>query len=178
LATFTVALGLPDGLRLQLRPGWDPSGHLDEQLSANIEKDLAVGYSLRGPHRDDLHLSLNNRSALSAMSRGQQKAFMLAFFLGMAEVMTQTSGRAPLLLFDDLGAELDSVHQATILNYLNDAPFQSLVTLVEIGTQVEPPPTAAMFHVKHGAIYRCYNGPVISNGPDPHPHVEFNERYL
>ena len=178
LTTFTGSLGLPEGLSLRLKPGWDPDVGLQEQLEGNLEKDLSLGYSLRGPHRDDLVLKLNNRGALNAMSRGQQKAFMLAFFLSMSQVMAQKSGRYPLLLFDDLAAELDNQHQKTLLSYLAGAPFQSLVTLVEARPEAELPDSAAMFHVKHGAIYRCYNGPIISNGPDPHPHVEFNERYL
>ena len=92
--------------------------------------------------------------------------------------MAQFSERYPLLLLDDLGAELDQGHQATVMDHLAQAPFQSLVTLVDAGTGLELPEAAAMFHVKHGLIYKCYNGPVISNGPDPDSHVEQNERYL
>lgn len=178
LADFSAQLGLSPGLTLRLKPGWDPDASLTSQLAASLAKDQSVGYSLRGPHRDDLVLSLNKRNALNAMSRGQQKAFMLAFFLAMSRVIAKVSGHRPVLLLDDLGAELDSAHQKIILDYLAATPFQSFVTLVAGEASPDLPEVATLFHVKHGLVYKCYNTPVISNGPDDQPHVEFNKRYL
>ena len=152
------ACGLVSGLTLEYRPGWDPSVPLRTQLEASIAKDSAAGYTLRGPHRDDLSLMLNKRVALNSLSRGQQKSFMLAFFFALSEVIRQTSGNWPLLLLDDLGAELDHPHQRVVLEFLNNSAMQSLVTSTEGFKGTNTAERAPLFHVKHQRIYKCYNG--------------------
>jgi len=159
-------LGLPPDLQLNHRCGWDPNTALSEQLTAGIEKDLSAGYTLRGPHRDDLVLLLGKRAALTALSRGQQKAFMLALFLALADVITDHNGSAPLLLIDDLGAELDTEHQRRVLDHLDKANMQALVTAVALQSEVEPPANCRLFHVEQGLIKRCYNRGDTTTGTD------------
>lgn len=152
LVEFSEQLDLPAGLSLRLRPGWTPDADLSLQLHDYRARDHRAGYTLRGPHRDDLTLTLKGRSALNAISRGQQKAFMLAYFLALANVIAQHGGIPPLFLLDDLGAELDSAHQSLILAYLAASPIQSLVTMVSIAPSVETPSNSKVFHVEQGCI--------------------------
>lgn len=148
---FSQQLGLPEGLSLSLRPGWLPDQDLAQQLSDNRERDHRAGYTLRGPHRDDLALTHRRRNALNAISRGQQKAFMLAYFLALAEVIARHGGSPPLFLLDDLGAELDPAHQSLILQHLANSPIQSVVTMVSADPGLTLP-AAKVFHVEQGRI--------------------------
>ena len=152
IGQFSGQLGLPEGLSLRLRPGWQPGSDLAQQLDDYRERDYRAGYTLRGPHRDDLILMHQQRNALNAISRGQQKAFMLAYFLALAEVVRKHGSRPPLFLLDDLGAELDPDHQRHILNYLATAPIQSLLTLVSVDSAIALPPASKVFHVEQGRI--------------------------
>lgn len=159
-------LGLPQELKIAYRPGWDPERSLSEQLNAGLDKDLSAGYTLRGPHRDDLLLLLGKRAALSALSRGQQKAFMLALFLSLADVINKYSGTPPLLLIDDLGAELDSEHQRRVMDHLDQSNIQALVTTVVGQPTLQTPANCRLFHVEQGLIKRCYNGADTTTATD------------
>lgn len=158
-AQYRNKCGAPDALTLEYRPGWDLDGTLVDQLDALVDKDRAAGFTGKGPHRDDLALVLNGRQALNGLSRGQQKAFMVAFFLALAEVIHQSSGRSPLLLLDDLPAELDTAHQCRILDTLIGARLQAVMTALDPDPSAFRPyqHSVTRFHVKHRTIYKCYN---------------------
>jgi len=156
--------GLPAGLSIHLRYGWDESRPLAEQLEENGDKDYRAGYTLRGPHRDDLLLRQGRRSAINTLSRGQQKAFMLALFVSMAEIMQHCNLAPPLLLLDDLGSELDEAHQGAVLERLSESGMQALVTLVSLHNTIQLPEQTTVFHVEQGCIKQCYNGSDTSTG--------------
>lgn len=86
-------------------------------LIANLEKDRALERTAAGPHRDDLSLSLNGQAVKKYASQGQLKSFLLAMRLAQYEVLRRESGRAPLLLLDDIFDKLDAlrVHQLIAL---------------------------------------------------------------
>ena len=142
---------LPESLSLGYRVGWDSDTRLERQLEAARDKDPRLGYSSVGPHRDDLTLTSDSRSALNALSRGEQKAFMLCFTIALRQFVTELSGDAPLLLVDDLGAELDESRQVRILSLLGNLDGQVLVTSVARPIAASSPETR-VFHVEQGAI--------------------------
>lgn len=105
-----------------------------ERFAAAVElsfkADLAGGATRIGPHRDDWQFLLNGRSLSSYGSRGQQRTAILA--LKMAEInwMTRQSGEVPILLLDEVVAELDAHRRALLLNYVKDAN-QALLTATD-----------------------------------------------
>ncbi|MCZ7671459.1 MAG: hypothetical protein M5U34_32160 [Chloroflexi bacterium] len=70
------------------------------------------------PHRDDWQFLLNGRSLSDFGSRGQQRTAILA--LKMAEInwMTRQTGETPILLLDEVVAELDAQRRALLLDYV------------------------------------------------------------
>ncbi|MBE2223358.1 MAG: DNA replication/repair protein RecF [Anaerolineae bacterium] len=93
----------------------------DEAVETSFAADLARGATSVGPHRDDWQFLLNGRSLSSYGSRGQQRTAILA--LKMAEInwMTGQTGEVPILLLDEVVAELDAQRRALLLDYVKDA---------------------------------------------------------
>jgi DNA replication and repair protein RecF len=92
-----------------------------EAVEVSVAADLARGATRLGPHRDDWQFLLNGRSLSSYGSRGQQRTAILA--LKMAEInwMTEQTGEVPILLLDEVVAELDAHRRALLLDYVKDA---------------------------------------------------------
>ena len=73
-----------------------------------------------GPHRDDLDIKINNVSARSFGSQGQQRSCALALKLGESEIIKKITGETPVALLDDVMSELDEKRQDYVLNHIND----------------------------------------------------------
>ena len=104
-------------------------------LEAIKQKSTAEHYqgtSLVGPHRDDIRLEINGQPARQFGSQGQQRTVVLA--LKLAELMTVESviKEPPLLLLDDVLAELDLTRQDRLLSTIQDR-FQTVITTTHLG---------------------------------------------
>lgn len=88
---------------------------------AHIAAELAAGFSLYGPHRDDFSLFLGGRSMTRFYSRGVNKISNILFRLSTYELMKSQFG-LPILLFDDVFAEIDADNQKGVLHLLEDFP--------------------------------------------------------
>ncbi len=88
------------------------------ELKTAQPHDLARGVTTVGPHRDDWYFWLNGRHLGHYGSRGQQRSAMLA--LKMAEInwMESNSGEPPVLLLDEVVAELDAQRRSLLLQYV------------------------------------------------------------
>jgi DNA replication and repair protein RecF len=82
-------------------------------------RELQAGFSLAGPHRDNLEFLVGGRPAADLLSSGEQK--MVVFFLKFAKfsIYRDLHGRSPVLLLDDLDAELDLGILRRVLHYLH-----------------------------------------------------------
>lgn len=123
-----AALGITSEVNLQWRRGWDADKGLTEALKEKEPVDIKQGFTHAGPHRADLRISYDNRSAFSSISRGQQKMIISALHLAQASLTQLKTGKSPIMLFDDLVAELDKVNRAVLLNRIRQMGFQSFVT--------------------------------------------------
>jgi DNA replication and repair protein RecF len=70
-------------------------------------RDLQLGATQRGPHRDDLELLINGRAATFYGSEGQQRALVLAVRFAQLRDARARTGLAPVVLADDVLGELD-----------------------------------------------------------------------
>ena len=78
-----------------------------ERLTLRMAAETAAGHCLIGPHRDDLRLMLNGKSAAQFGSEGQKRTLAIALKMAQAEYLTGTHGAPPILLIDDIMGELD-----------------------------------------------------------------------
>lgn len=92
--------------------------------------------TLLGPHRDDCYFTLNNRSVEHFASTGEVRAVMLILKLAQADTICNICGVQPLILADDLTAELDQNRQGEALKLLSKYS-QVIITCANIPTSGE-----------------------------------------
>jgi DNA replication and repair protein RecF len=90
------------------------------------------GTTLVGPHRDEVEFSINQTPARSYGSQGQQRTLVLALKLAELQLIEDVVGEPPLLLLDDVLAELDLNRQNQLLDAIQDR-FQTLITTTHLG---------------------------------------------
>ena len=103
----------PDGEGNQGLVAWE--GALRQQLAHQRKVELQVGCCRVGPQRDEVVLQLDGQAARHYGSAGQQRCMVLALKMAEVELVSQVSGEAPVLLLDDVLAELDPDRQSLLL---------------------------------------------------------------
>lgn len=99
-------------------------GPLLEVIQRDRHKDLAMGYSLHGIHKDDLTMLLNGFPIKKEGSQGQNKTFLISLKLAQFDFLQQTGSKTkPLLLLDDIFDKLDSNRVTQIINVVADEEF-------------------------------------------------------
>ena len=83
-----------------------------------------------GPHRDDIQFFINNNEATKFASQGQQRTIVLALKLSELDIITEKTGDEPILLLDDVLAELDDIRQNYLLKSIN-SKTQTIITSVD-----------------------------------------------
>lgn len=95
--------------------------------------ELRQGTTLVGPHRDEVDLIINQTPARQYGSQGQQRTLVLALKLAELQLIEEVVGESPLLLLDDVLAELDLSRQNQLLDTIQDR-FQTLITTTHLGS--------------------------------------------
>ncbi|MCY4054275.1 MAG: DNA replication/repair protein RecF [Cyanobacteria bacterium MAG CAR4_bin_6] len=88
---------------------------LQQQLAHQRAAELHLGSCRVGPQRDEVVLQLNGQAARRYGSAGQQRCMVLALKMAEADLVAQVSGEEPVLLLDDVLAELDPDRQLLLL---------------------------------------------------------------
>lgn len=104
---------------------------LIEQLQRQREEERRLGQCQVGPHRDEVGLLLGDQAARRYGSAGQQRTLVLALKLAELELVEQLCGDPPLLLLDDVLAELDPTRQQVLLEAVGEA-HQCLVSATHL----------------------------------------------
>ena len=80
---------------------------LFDELSNNYDRDIRLGYTASGPHRDDIDIDINGIDAKNFASQGQTRTAALSIKLAEVEIFKELSGEYPILILDDVMSELD-----------------------------------------------------------------------
>ena len=121
-------------------------------LSDNQNADILNKITKRGPHRDDIEILINGKSARLYGSQGQQRSCVLALKLAEASLLYEKTGIKPAALLDDVMSELDEKRQDYILNHLKD--WQVFITCCDAQN---------ILRLKQGKTIKMENG-TISEG--------------
>ena len=106
------------------------------QIVENIDsitrqkEEIARKQSCVGPHRDDILFEINNSDATKFSSQGQQRTLILALKLAELEILQDKTGEPPVLLLDDVLAELDDLRQNFLLKSI-EGGVQTILTSVD-----------------------------------------------
>ncbi len=131
-------------LRLAYEPGYDPLPQPEMQLGLKLDtpidrstlelneiqqgflarlkqirsEEISRGVTTIGPHRDDLRFIINKADVSDFGSRGQLRTTLLALKLAEVEWMKERTGETPVILLDEVMAELDTQRRADLLKYI------------------------------------------------------------
>lgn len=108
----------------------DISSYLKNELQIRRTEEMARRQSCVGPHRDDIELKINGIDAVKFASQGQQRTLVLSLKLGELEIIKEKTGYSPILLLDDVLAELDETRQNYLLKSIEDG-VQTIITSVD-----------------------------------------------
>ncbi len=104
-----------------------------EKIATRAIAEQHQGTTLVGPHRDEIELTINQTPARQYGSQGQQRTLVLALKLAELKLIEEVIGEPPLLLLDDVLAELDLNRQNQLLEAIQDR-FQTLITTTHLGS--------------------------------------------
>jgi DNA replication and repair protein RecF len=107
----------------ELRIEYQPSVKKDfaVELAQSRVRERSYRSTLVGPHRDDLQLLLNGKSAAQFGSEGQKRTLAIALKMAQAEFLAGIHGSPPILLIDDVMGELDVKRRSGFLPLLEHA---------------------------------------------------------
>lgn len=117
---------------------YEPSLMSEERLTFYREREIAAGFSLVGPQRDDLSIIASEKREASSVkgrplaqygSRGAQRMAVLRLKLAEAQWIEEKTGESPVLLLDDIYSELDDEHDRMIQELIGGR--QTIITATE-----------------------------------------------
>lgn len=123
-------------------------------LVDSFRKDMATGWTHRGPHRDDFRIELSGLDSRSKASQGQARLLALSLKWTHAHWVSQERREIPLFLIDDFSNELDILRRKKLLEMLGQISGQILIT----GTDSE---TAKALKVSDSRHFKVMQGEVI-----------------
>lgn len=129
-----LAILLPDlksRVTVQYLQGWPQKKNLYDVLVNNQDRESRYGYSLYGAHKFDVKFLLDSQSLETQLSRGQQKLFLLALTFAQAKLIARVNRVKPILLIDDIGAELDINSRRSLSSALEQLDCQVIITAIE-----------------------------------------------
>jgi len=100
---------------------------LNERLRLRLNAEIASGYSLVGPHKDELEILFDGRDIRTYGSSGQQRSALILLDLAAISVYYSWHNEYPLFLMDDVDAELDQKRIGHLLEYL-EGRTQTFIT--------------------------------------------------
>lgn len=128
-----------------------------ERLSEMLDEEIARGMTLIGPQRDELRLMVNGRDLGLYGSRGQTRTAVMALKLAEMEWMRDVVGEWPILLLDEVIAELDSARRAYLLDRI-DGANQALLTTTE-------PDIFTPEFLRRATRWQIHQGQIVSVSP-------------
>lgn len=121
-------------------------------LSAKREGDIMRGTTSAGPHRDDISLTIGGMAARDFASQGQQRSAAIAMKLAEIDLIEESAEESPVVLLDDVMAELDETRRARILD-VTLGRCQTMITTTSLddvgGGAIE---SGSVFMVKAGEV--------------------------
>ena len=94
------------------------SKKLLRELTNSYERDMRLGFTTVGPHRDDIKICINGQDARGYASQGQTRTAALSLKLAEVEIFRALSGEAPVLILDDVMSELDLLRRKKLVDRL------------------------------------------------------------
>lgn len=89
-----------------------------QQFNKNRHREMLLGYTLAGPHRDDIWIGIGGRDARFFASEGQQRSCVAALHIGEWQCLKHIAEDIPLFMIDDVSMSLDEQRCGRLLDQL------------------------------------------------------------
>jgi DNA replication and repair protein RecF len=172
-----LKLGSPTAVQVQYQPalgasaadkevpdrGWGDMTqavqHMVEGI-ARVERDeLRARVSLLGPQRDDVSFSLEGHDLKNYGSQGEQRLAVLLILIGMLEDLEAELGMPPIVLLDDMVAELDRRRRGLLWEFLQGMRAQVFISGTELTADLE----ALCAAVPETQVWRVDAGTIVAS---------------
>ena len=127
----------------------DIYGALRDHMEGHQAAERASRLCLSGPHKDDIDVSVNGRSARQFCSQGQVRTAALSLKLAEREIHRSAMGEYPVMLLDDVLSELDPRRQEYVLNRISGG--QVFITCCE-NDRLDTLLKGKVFHIRGGEV--------------------------
>lgn len=111
--------------------GEDPLDAYLNGLKRYQDEEIRAGFPVVGPHRDDLLLNVDGVPAAKKLSRGQRRRLAVSLVLASGHAVVAHLHRKPIVLLDEVAAELDSCGRALLFSSLADTSWQVIATTAD-----------------------------------------------
>lgn len=142
--------GGKDELKMLYRPNCEAEDLLS-RLKKGTDRDIFMGSTQYGPHKDDITFLINEKDVKTYGSQGQQRTTALATKLAEVDLIEEETGESPILLLDDVLSELDENRQRFLMDSI--APLQTFITCTGIEDAIQKYISRDnLFYVEQGFI--------------------------
>lgn len=127
--------------------------------------EIAMGHSLVGPQKHDVHFLVNNKDSRIFCSQGQQRALILAFKIAEVVYHKKNYDKYPLLVLDDVFSELDIHRRGQLMNFLESISAQSFITTTDefLNNNFKLKERTSVIYVKEGTFNSGLKEEVTNN---------------
>ena len=119
------------------------------KLKRVLNEEIAKGFSLLGPHRDDLEIEINQINTRFFGSQGQKRSAAISLRLAEAEYIKAITEEYPILLLDDIFSELDEQRKNDLIHMLQKKQ-QIFITGTSLAEFAGMAPEAKIFYIQEG----------------------------
>ena len=138
-----------ESFEIKYKPTFTTKEEFKNKLDSSIDKEIEQGFTMYGPHRDDLEIITEGKDIKTYGSQGQHRSAVLALKLSLADMIYEDSGEYPILLLDDIMSELDSGRRAYLVNKIKDK--QVIITCTD-ADEIGVGEGANLIHIENGKI--------------------------
>ncbi len=109
-----------EDLLLDYKTSFSTKEEFAEKLRGAFEREIEMGFTLYGPHKDDLEILVAGKDIKTYGSQGQHRSAVLALKFAQADFMCESTGEYPVLLLDDIMSELDSYRRSYLAEKIKE----------------------------------------------------------
>ena len=136
---------------IKYKPAFSTKEEFKKRLDSSIDKEIEQGFTLYGPHRDDLDIYTEQKDIKTYGSQGQHRSAVLSLKLAQADIIYEDTGEYPILLLDDIMSELDSFRRAYLVNKIKNK--QVIITCTD-SDEIGVDKSANLIHIEDGKIIK------------------------
>lgn len=131
---------------------------LHKKLKKDFNKEISLGMTITGPHRDDFNFFLDNKDMKYYSSEGQKKMAVISYKLAEMNLFQEQDDKKPIILLDDLFSELDIKNKNRLVRYI-PKDLQVIITSNDLkGINKSIRDKAKIFKIKDSEVRVINNG--------------------